>query len=209
MAELFAYHCVIRPPLEDLPTWDDTLQVIKDMKDLVWYCIGSEKGSSKGDETFNHYDMVLYINKNRRVDALKLTLCDQLKIAKDKRRNCKVFSIDDDRLDYQTGYCLKECLGSKTNMPNEMLDKGRACYERIGPLSKEKFSEDKWDIDMIAEKYEKFLREQNKDDKKFLIDEAEVERWWKKWKNANKKNIKFSVFQKINKDKLKEYISDI
>lgn len=207
---VFHYHCVIRPPLEDLPKLNSVESALNQRKDLIKYLIGLEKGNSEGKEEYNHYDIVLVLNKNYRVDSLKRGICDNFNIELDKRRNCKVYAIDNERIIYQIGYSQKEAIKFINHgFSDTELKEGLEHFNRVGIIKNEKFKEEPWNLKEIAENYEKYLREtSSRLGYVKVLEYRTVEQLWKNWKNQNKHNFHFGVYSKINKEKLFDYISD-
>lgn len=206
---IFYYHLVLRPPLELLPELDEVEKQIKNYKNIVSYCISGEKGKSVGNEKFNHYDLFIGLCKKQREDAIKRSLCDKLEIPKDKRRNCKCYLIDEDKIAYYLGYCVKESRIRRTNIEDKLINEGLEEYNRLGTIIEENWKEDKMNVDDVAKDYEEWLRTNtSRNGRVEHIDIGMCEHYWKIYKNTVKHKLPFSVFQKINKDKLFEYISD-
>lgn len=200
--EEFGYHLVIRPPLEDLPTFGDVESCIRNYPYMIRYCMGAEKGQSKGDEPWNHYDIVLVTSKNQRVDAVNRSVLTTLKIPTNKRRNCKCYSIDEDRMVYQIGYTMKEGIRTISTLDQEDIDKGIELYSKIGPITTEKFKEETWTVDDVYHEYERWLREMLGQ-----ITEHDVESYWRTFLGYHKKMIKPTVYQKISVEKMVIYIA--
>lgn len=203
----FFYHIVFRPKLEELPNFEDFEQSIKDLKGLIDYVIGCEKGISKGEEEYNHYDVVLELDYSCRVDYIKAALCKKHSISKLSQKNIKVYSIDNNRILYQIGYATKECIKHTTTFDLLTIEKGQQEYKKIGPMKVEKFSDAKWSVDEVGIEFEKWLRKIN-DAKDNGITVHIAETYYNEFIRANRKCISLSTYMRINKEKICTFVSD-
>lgn len=198
------YHCVFRPQLELLPELDSMENWFKST--CVEYLISEEKGSSKGEEKFNHYDVVFSLKKEKREDSIKRALCNSMEIPKENRRNIKVYKMQEEKRLYYIGYCLKEQIAFRTNIDEKRLNEGKEEFKRIGIKVKENFKEDFWSLDDCAYHYIKFLDGLENDPTYYRQERMVSSRqFFDLWLKENRARIKFSVYQKINEEKFTKY----
>lgn len=184
------YHVVYSPKdKEDVNNKKDLLsKYLK--KECEEYILSQEVGEKK---TNLHLDMIIVLKSTRRVDKVRESF--QRLLDDYGKYSIKVYAIDDERYEWQIGYCLKE---------GDMLE---SCSSADFEYCKEKyFSEEK--------KYAN-----SKIDKAYNIDElvADYVNWllesklnhnsdnWRTFKIRNRDKIKYSTLCKIKLDVLMEY----
>jgi len=166
------------------------------------HLIAEEKGESK---YITHYDCVLFTKKEKRPDNVTKALRNIMGImpGTDEYRHCvKVYGIDDLDVEWQVGYCLKEAntcyesdiwdLNNKKCLEIYFSDKERQ-QKRIVKNKETKH----WSPDTIVDKYIEYLKDKNQKNSK---------KNWAQYRSEIKPYLKFTTFQKINKNSLNEYL---
>jgi len=191
------FHIVFRPRLESIPEFNDFKIFISSY--CTSYIVSAEKGNSKGSEEYNHFDAVVFLKKEVRNDSFKRTLCKKFNITGIEAKNVVVNILDNDRIDYYIGYCMKEGIFSDTNFSVDQLEKGKNKYESCPKLEpkKVKFAT----VNEVAIEYNKWLWSFNED-----VTESLANGYWNHFMGYFKKYMQFSTYQRINKEKLIEYV---
>jgi len=203
---LFRYHAIIRPRLENLPSFEEMKDWISGLPNLEDFCLFGERGESKGDEKFNHYDAVIVLNNERRPDSLKRALVQQFEFSTLEKKNIRIYLIDDEkRFIYQLGYCLKEGIIVHYTFHDRLILEGRELYEQLGAFAySNKLKKEAWTMDDVAHYYELWLKKNTNEEKPTAY---AAESNLTVFLGHHKDKIKFSVWQRINRDKLIEYVS--
>lgn len=161
---------------------------------VVRYFIGEETG--KNSTNITHFQC--YLESDTRGDNLRNKLIDKYEI-KDAKHAIVQRTIHEDAREYTLGYCQKELHNYVSNIPDDELTKAFKYYED----NREKYEKKN-------RKYKEFTLDNIGNDLIDLHIADECKEWNEKiyvdYIRANKKNIGFQLFSRINKMKLEEYV---
>lgn len=189
----WAYHLVIRPILEELPSEKAIRTYVLSKLKPDNYIISKEKGSSNTDESFNHFDIMVVINKERRADVIKKSVCNYFKFSEQSKKNVKCYKVDRD-VRYQIGYSIKEGIGYETNYDESFLEECKTFYDE-NPIEPEKPK--MYSTDQFIDKFREYLDE--KMDSSY-VPEGKVKRYFNEFSREcfMAKKVSFSVLQRIS-----------
>lgn len=200
------FHIVFRPRFESLPEIDDFVGNLIKRLDPEEYLIACEKGSSTGDETFNHYDVYVKLKKERRADKVRESILRDYDLDKQEMKNIKCYEIVSERINYQIGYAQKESIHIETNLSNDTLKTGREVYER----SKSYYDEQKkpeegktWTVNDFGKEFRIYLQSLNHP---LTISLAESE--YIGFVRKNRDKVSLGTYHRLSKEKVCEYVSD-
>lgn len=174
---------------------------IEDMRDIVVkylekecseYIVCDEYGESGSN---HHLDMIIWLLKERRDDKVRESfqrVCDDF-----GKYSVKAYAVEEDRLKWQIGYCLKEGNMYISKTSNEFdFKECKEIYFKSENKYKGKKDEKSWNIDGLVENYVNYLLE---NDKPHNSDN------WRDFKRINRDKIKYSVLCKVKLEVLMEY----
>lgn len=171
-------------------------------KNCSMYIVSDEYGDSK---YHTHYDAVIFTKKEKRPDNVAKALRNKLELVPgtDEYRHCvKVYGVDDLDVEWQVGYCLKE---QHDFIESEIFDIDKAkCIElylndkqrQERRIVKNKETKH-WSPDTVVDKYIEYLKENQV---------KHCKKHWARFRSEIKPYLKFTTFQKINKQALNEYL---
>lgn len=193
-----SYHIVVSPREESLPPLSDYCGLLVQYFKPLRYLASEEQGENK----HLHYDCVITLKANKRTDSIKRTIITFLKLDDIERKNVKVYEIEEERLPYQIGYCRKEGLFHINNgfLAKELIE-GELAYRNVEIPTKKHKKDGYWNIDEVAQNFLSTVEDCKEPKNLPTIFEAFL--------RNNRAKIKFSTYQRINKEKLFEYVDGV
>lgn len=187
------YHIVYSPKVKkDIEMKFDNLTIWLDDHCKQWL-LSEEYGKNNN----KHLDIVAWMKESKRQDKVRESL--QKAMSDYGKIPIKAYAIEEDRLKWQIGYCLKE--GNHTTQSDILdVDKDECLktYEDCPNLYSTKEQEDdRWGVDRYVDEYVKYLI-------KNKLTHNIIE--YKKFQKKNKAKLKYSTLCKIKHETLLEYL---